>query len=311
VTRYVYICSHRHSGSTLLDLLLGSHSRIESLGEISFLSQDLALNLPCTCGLRIRECTVWQTVIDRLSAQLGTDIMANPYALHLGYPLADVTVDRTHQTRAYRARRELMLGMYYLRMRFGARFLDPLLGRMRRSFANNFRVYDAAREVLNADLVVDSSKTYLKALGIYQQNPEQVRVILLTRDGRGVLYSNIRRKRSRNESVAGWVTQHTRALPLFRQHIRPDHLLFVKYEAVTVDPAREMSRICRFLGVDFEPAMLDFTAKVHHSTDGNNMRLQRSASIRVDNQWMERLSEDDLRYFEQHAGWLNRELGYT
>jgi hypothetical protein len=311
VTRYVYICSHRHSGSTLLDLLLGSHSRIESLGEISFLSQDLALNLPCTCGVPIRECTVWQGVIERLSKQLGVNIMASPYALHLGYPLADVTVDLAHQTRGYRLRRELMLGMYYLRMRFGASLLDPLLGPMRQSFVNNFRVYDAARDVLNADIVVDSSKTYLKALGIYQHDPRQARVILLTRDGRGVLYSNIKRRRSRNESVAGWVTQHTRALPLFRRHIRPDHLLFVKYEGMTADPAREMTRICRFLGVDFEPAMLDFTAKVHHSTDGNNMRLQRSGSIRVDNQWMERLSEDDLRYFEQHAGWLNRELGYT
>jgi len=281
------------------------------LGEISYLSQDLALNLPCTCGLPIRECAVWRNVIERLSRLLGVDIMAKPYALHLGYPLAYITVDRAHQTRAYRVRRELMLGMYYLRVRFGARFLDPLLGPLRRSLANNFLVYDAVREVLDADIVVDSSKTYLKALGLYQQNPDQVRVILLTRDGRGVLYSNIKRNRSRSESVAGWVTQHTRALPLFRRHIRPDHLLFVKYEAVTANPVQEMTGICRFLGVSFEPAMLDFTAKVHHSTDGNNMRFQRSARIHVDNQWMERLSEDDLRYFERHAGWLNRELGYT
>ena len=165
------------------------------MGEISYLSQDLALNLPCTCGQPIRECTAWQSIIERLSALLRVDIMAKPYALHLGYPLADVTVDRAHQTPAYRLRRELMLGMYYLRLRFGARFLDPLLGPMRKSLANNFLVYDAAREVLHADIVVDSSKTYLKALGVYQQNPDHVRVILLTRDGRGVLYSNMKRNR--------------------------------------------------------------------------------------------------------------------
>lgn len=281
------------------------------MGEISYLSQDLALNLLCTCGLPIRECTAWQSIIERLSALLGVDIMVQPYALHLGYPLADVTVDRAHQTRAYRLRRELMLGMYYLRLRFGTRILDPLLGPMRRSLANNFLVYDAAREVFNVDIVVDSSKTYLKALGVYLRNPDHVRVILLTRDGRGVLYSNMKRNRSRSESVTGWVTQHIRALPLFRQHIHPEHVLFVKYEAVTADPVREMTRICRFLGVDFEPTMLDFTAKVHHSTDGNDLRFQRSVRIHVDNQWMERLSEDDLLYFERHAGWLNRELGYT
>lgn len=310
MAKYVYICSHRHSGSTLLDLLLGSHSRIESLGEISFLSQDLALNVPCSCGSPVRECTVWRKVIERLSTRSGVDMMANPYALHLGYPKAHVIKDGAHQTPGYLVRRELMLGMYYLRLRLGARFLDPLLAPMTRGLANNFLVYDAVREVLNADTVVDSSKSYLKAVGVYLHNPDEARVILLTRDGRGVLYSNIKRNRPRDESVAVWMNQYTRSLPLFKRHIRAEHLLHVKYEAVAADATREMARICRFLDLEFEPAMLDFTAVVHHSTHGNDMRLQRSSSIRADNQWKECLSEDDLRYFERRAGWLNRELGY-
>ena len=88
MTKYLYICSHRHSGSTLLDLFLGAHSKIESLGEIDFLPQDLALNDPCSCGSSIRDCQVWREVIERLSAKLGVDIRANPYVLHLGYPKA-------------------------------------------------------------------------------------------------------------------------------------------------------------------------------------------------------------------------------
>ena len=54
MAKYVYISSAAYSGSTLLDLLLGSHSRIESLGEISFLAQDLAVNNRCTCGTPVR-----------------------------------------------------------------------------------------------------------------------------------------------------------------------------------------------------------------------------------------------------------------
>ena len=158
MTKYVFICSHRHSGSTLLDLILGSHSKIESLGEISFLSQDLALNTPCSCGTPVRQCKVWSRVVERLSATTGLDIMANPYALHLGYPKAHVIVDHTHQTPAYLMRRELMLGMYYMRLRFGARFLDPLLAPLYKSLANTFMVYDAVRAVLNADIVVDYFK---------------------------------------------------------------------------------------------------------------------------------------------------------
>ena len=72
-----------------------------------------------------------------------------------------------------------------------------------------------------------------------------------------------------------------------------------------------MTRVCQFLGIPFEPAMLDFTSVVHHSTHGNVMRLQRSSAIRADTQWQQGLSEDDLGFFERRAGWLNRQLGYT
>jgi hypothetical protein len=294
----------------LLDLLLGSHSKVESLGEISFLSQDIALNSPCSCGTPVRQCVIWRRVAERLSARLGVDIMVTPYALHLGYVNTEIRVDSPLQRRAYRVRRELILGLYYLRLHLGARFLDPLVARLDRSLANNFLVYDSFREVLDADTVVDSSKSYLKAIGVYRLNPDHVRVILLTRDGRGVLYSDIKRSRSRSESVADWIRQNTRAIPLLRKHIRTEHMLHVRYEAVAADAALEMKRICEFLELEFEPAMLNFAATVHHSTHGNNMRLQRSSGIRADNQWREHLSEDDLRYFEQRAGWLNRELGY-
>jgi hypothetical protein len=34
--------------------------------------------------------------------------------------------------------------------------------------------------------------------------------------------------------------------------------LTVKYEDITTDPAREMQRVCEFLGIDYEPAMIDY-----------------------------------------------------
>jgi Sulfotransferase family len=138
-----------------------------------------------------------------------------------------------------------------------------------------------------------------------------VRVLMLTRDGRGVLYSDIKRNRPRKASVSGWLSQNTRALYLLRKHVPAAHLMHVKYETLMSDTDREITRICRFLDVDFDPAMLDFAAVTHHSTHGNELRMKRSAVIRTDDQWKERLSADDLRYFERRAGWLNRDLGYT
>ena len=41
-TKYVFICSAGHSGSTLLDMLIGSHPECESLGEVVLLPMEFA-----------------------------------------------------------------------------------------------------------------------------------------------------------------------------------------------------------------------------------------------------------------------------
>lgn len=310
--KYVYICSAGHSGSTLLDMVLGSHSKVESLGEISFLAQNISINLRCSCGVPIKECAVWREVTARLGARLGVDLMKTPYALNMGsHARAFVTIDRSYQTPWFLARRRFLLGLSYLQLRFGWKFLEPLLRSIKHGVGNNFLVYDTVREVTGAAMVVDSSKSYLKAVELHRQNPRDVRILLLTRDGRGVMYSNMKRKRSRAESVAGWVNQYARALPLLRRHVDPAHVFQVKYEDLAADPSSEMRRICDYLGLQFEPGMLDFAAVTHHSTDGNDMRFSRHSEIRIDMKWKQALTAADLRYFERRAGALNNELGYS
>ena len=71
-SKIIYIASLPHSGSTLLDLLLGSHSRIESLGEISKLKRyaeapvsgaEPGKKQKCTCGApSIWQCPHWSKV---------------------------------------------------------------------------------------------------------------------------------------------------------------------------------------------------------------------------------------------------------
>jgi hypothetical protein len=63
--RRVYITGHGHSGSTLLDILPGSHSRVVALGEIEHLSPWGASPDPhraCSCGAAIADCSYWSSV---------------------------------------------------------------------------------------------------------------------------------------------------------------------------------------------------------------------------------------------------------
>lgn len=307
---YVYICSAGHSGSTLLDLLLGSHSTAATVGEISHLSKNVALNTQCTCGVSVRSCKVWGEVLGLVGRELGVDLLKDPYALNMGYPRATIVVDRAHQNQRYLFKRKGLLALYYLKMRYGLDVLDPFLGSIDESVTHNFLIYDAVRKVLGADVIVDSSKEYLKGIAVYKKRPDKVRILLLTRDGRGVYYSNLKRKFSREHSVNSWKRHYARALPLLERHVDPNHILQVRYEDIAGNTAGEVSRICEFLGLEYEPEMLEFATHVHHSTNGNDMRFSNSSHISIDTSWRQKLTEAQVRYFEAKAGWLNRELGY-
>jgi hypothetical protein len=65
----IYILASSHGGSTLLDLLLGSHPEIESVGEIErfyrFLKdfrENEGVDRRCTCGEHVENCKFWGAV---------------------------------------------------------------------------------------------------------------------------------------------------------------------------------------------------------------------------------------------------------
>lgn len=306
----VYICSAGHSGSTLLDLLLGSHSSIASLGEIEHLSKNISLNTLCTCGKKVQSCDLWQEVIANASGKLNVDINQFPYQLNMGFPDPQVIKDKIHTTLKYQIKRRYFRGLQYFSLRYDLYFLSPFLKKVAESIDHTLMVYEVVRKILGCNVIIDSSKTYMRAAGFYRRNPDKVKIILLTRDGRGVAYSNIKRNFSRSKSIKGWKRYYARSTQLFGHVIADDHILQVKYEDLVNNPEAELQRICSFLNLEFEPAMMDFASHTHHITNGNNMRFKKSSEIKIDNAWKTELSKEDLNYFEKHAGDINNHLGY-
>ena len=76
----IYILGAGHSGSTLLDHLLSSHSKIESGGELykylPYVSDTLGKrpynNRICSCGEHINDCEYWAKIKKSIAAKHGT-----------------------------------------------------------------------------------------------------------------------------------------------------------------------------------------------------------------------------------------------
>jgi hypothetical protein len=306
----VFICSAGHSGSTLLSLLLGSHPNALSLGEITQLPKNLALNTLCSCGTPVRDCALWGDVVARLIRQERfARIRERPYDLNLGFFEAGTVIDVRHQTPLRKLYRRFAYAVAYAHWRTGL-LPEVVTAPMSAGARNKHELYRIVASVSAKPLLIDSSKHYLEAVSLYRAAPARTKIVLLVRDGRAVFYSGLKRGKARREALNPWLRTYRRALPLLESQIATRDILRVNYESLAADPVRELRRICQFIGAAFDTQMLDFRSRVHHVLSGNDMRLANSAAIRVDTAWREHLKRDDLDYFERRAGALNRALGY-
>lgn len=60
----IYIAGNGHSGSTLLDMVLGSGEGCFSAGELTFITRDTIMEEYCSCKKVIPDCEVWSEVIN-------------------------------------------------------------------------------------------------------------------------------------------------------------------------------------------------------------------------------------------------------
>lgn len=58
----IYIAGNGHSGSTLLDMILGSNEGCFSAGELTFITRETIMKEYCSCKKMISKCEVWSEV---------------------------------------------------------------------------------------------------------------------------------------------------------------------------------------------------------------------------------------------------------
>jgi hypothetical protein len=300
-TQYVFICSASFSGSTLLDMLIGSHPACESLGELALLPLDLSMNRPCCCGSRIRECAFWSEV----ARKLDIDTEDNSCRFNMGYLRS-----RAGNPPLSRLRARIEYGLSYYRYLYNLKVLNDRHSEFDEGIHNTFKIYDTVREFTGKQIVVDSSKHHTRAAALYATRPGSVRIINLVRDGRGVFHSGMNKGYAKKRSLDSWLRHYTHAIPLLEKCVGRRHLLHVRYEDLASHPRRTLAAICQFLSISYDPKMIDFRATVHHNVNGNDMKYASSSEIRINEAWKVHLSKADLQYFERKAGAMNRQLGY-
>ena len=303
----VYILSNGRSGSTLLDLLLGTHPKVWTLGEAHMLPLDVRIkdSHPCGCGARYPDCRFWHPILSKIPMDVGD------------YPI-----------------------QYFREQGGGARSLrwghlsSVMRGRVQKKWekaaeeygkvnARFYRqVWRAAEEHRGSPIawLVDASKdpyrlSWLRSSGLFH-----LRVIHLMKDPRAFVYSMVQRilrdnppsNKSMRQIIrfAGrWVVENSLFSQMCRVGYAEDETYFLRYEELATKPQETLEALCRWLGLEFMNNVEQFRKYTNHAIGGNKMRWE-STGIRLDERWRNNLPSRYARVIWTLTWPLARAYGY-
>jgi hypothetical protein len=300
----VYLAGTGHSGSTLVSFVLNNDPRIFSIGEMHapVFPRDAPEKRACSCGSMMVDCAFFAKMRERLRDQ-GFDLDPSAWDLEYSRISANPLVDR------------LMVGS--LRNSLAEAVRDrvwPLVPAYRRAIDRldrfNVLFVRAALSISGKSIFFDATKDPIRIRHLRRLTGIRLRVIHIVRDPRAYAYSRIRDAGMSPEAAAdAWVRTNRNC----ERHLRalPGAWMRMRYEDFCAENDATLAHIGEFLGIGPLTPTDDFRSAEHHIM-GNKMRLPRFArsTIRLDEQWREKLPDPARAAVESLAGDLARSYGY-
>ncbi len=275
--KIIYILGGGHSGSTLLDMILGSTDESFSVGELMYFDyykgykhenlHRLVDGRLCTCEKLIDECPIWSQInfehTDNVPKHesAGDSIkillnLINPFEKWAKFKIA--------------------------------------YGRNREVYSRVFSEAQKSKPKLR--FIVDSSKDPRRLYELVNDTnigPENLAVIHLVRDGRGYIYSYQKGERLEvGRALRGtlvcmleWIVVNLISVLLIKKHRL--NAFSMSYDRFAEDPNSSLVKLGEFLNLDIgvDSVIERINSSVYHNLHGNPIRQRQITSIRRDVKW--------------------------
>ena len=244
--KIIYIVGSGHCGSTIIDSILGAHSRIFGAGEI----QNLRFSGKCSCSKNILDCDMWRDLKDKFNPEYLT---------------------------VFRSKKNFLFNsdnFYYLNSR--KKVIKEECHKI-----NDVLFDNVAR--IGVDFIVDSSKD-VDRLEMLSRNPKlDIQVIHIVRDGRAVSWSYIRKYNKLFPWIFKWFLSNLK-IEIFKKRTK-SNVLFLRYEDFVSNPKKEISKILNSVNLSLEDGMFDSIGGNSHQVGGNRLRFNKNIILRKDMSW--------------------------
>lgn len=305
----LFILSSGHSGSTILDLALGTHKDCFSLGEISEIQTEIDCDTHCVCGDTISTCDFWTRVKATLfkkyhiNIKTGGDFCIKPQA-------------KSKQTIINKIKTSLKI---------------TGISKIKDSWIINAdHIYNAIFQVSNSPILIDSSKNLIRALLINKTLKNyDIKFLHLVRDVRGVAHSYNKKsfsvrlpgeekkevQRTKDifpiaDACGMWNRYNGRITLMLKTLVNKKNAKRVMYENLCANPDETLKDIVEWLGLEYTDSLKKFSSAEHHNVGGNTSRFNSAEIKSVDEKWRNLLDKNDINKCMKKARWLNWYYGY-
>jgi Sulfotransferase family len=185
------------------------------------------------------------------------------------------------------------------------------------------RVFGLYGKIKNKPLVGNKTPAFVRSIPIFHALWPEAKFVHIIRDGRDVCMSILNWKKAERTAgrYASWEEDPVSTTALWWERkvrkgredgaaLGPGLYHEMHYEDLVEDPERECNRLCEFLGVPYDDAMIRFHEGRERVEPG---RGAKSAWLRVTSglrDWRTEMCTGDVERFEAAAGDLLEELGY-
>jgi hypothetical protein len=189
-----------------------------------------------------------------------------------------------------------------------------------------FRPYSIIASKTPADIIVDSTKVIYWISSMLQlkelKKKFDIYLLHLVRDGRAVLNSYLKQRRDMTvkEFADLWLKRVTNNEVFFEKFYTKNKIL-VRYEKLVTQPLATTQQICDFLGIEFQPEILEYWKYEHHIISGNrrtraSMNKHKKTKekkqnlikslIKLDSSWLTKVTENTIGEFYAIIGDKNK-----
>lgn len=263
--KLIYIVGYGHSGSTLLNLILGSSKKVYSLGEMASLKYCLEKTfvkrffenrkLLCTCGNDFFSCEFWRDLKNNINSKALYHPGINKFLLFLSIILK-------------------------VKKDFEEEKLFEILLKKAKKFKTE-----------EVEYLLDSSKDPFRLLYLKMIKNIDLTVLYVIRDGRGVINSCEKTGVSTIRTFIFWVL--TNLIIRIMAYTFPKEKFYPISYDLFVNNLNEYIKIMNKrmkLNIDVENLIKNINNQKYHNFHGNIMGWKAIDSIHYDQSWIKRMS---------------------